>query len=590
MRHLTYLLVAAVAFCAGAFWAVTAPARAQADKDRPPTTNKIISLTGDAEIDGKTLAQWMKYAKHPDPADRKLALTMIALFGEDAKKKALPLLIATLKDKDQAVQGSAVVTLQKICVNLDPTEINQNEFNDLVKGLVGNLHSGVAYARVQAAYALGNIGPAAKDAIEPLVRKTIKESYSYEIRQAAAAALGRVAYDDKKGPDYRAVAALCSATRDDSYVVRLQALTSLIMLGVPKKENDKTYEKRALERLIQQERNRTVQIWAHMFLAELDEALKFLPQAAKNVDKVAEHLQKETDPQNRVHAAAALAALGAKAKGKVPTLIVGLKDPQPVVTAACISALGRLKEHVGAADVRTIIKLLDPMEMPETRAAAAAALGAIGATGRIPLLIELLRDDEDPVANAAAGALAQMKDSLTKPQIDAIAGMLGDKKQKLTVRCRAAQALGAIGQKSKIPNLVEALKDKDSAVAASAVAGLAAMQKELSAEHVQGIVQLLRDKDKPPEMRGFAAQALGVLGDKAKPHIPDLIAALKDKEVLVIQSAILALAHFGKDAKPALDVLTELKKHRDPLIRDSAARAIDIIEGKKSQDNKPADH
>ncbi len=165
--------------------------------------------------------------------------------------------------------------------------------------------------------------------------------------------------------------------------------------------------------------------------------------------------------------------------------------------------------------------------------------------------------------------------------------MLSNGGEKVTIRCRSAAALGAIGQKSKIPVLLEALKDKESAVAQATVYALAAMKDQLSAADLVAIKNLMLDTSKPAETRCQAASLVGMLGGKARAHVPDLVALLKEKETSLVLCGIMALARMGKDAQPAVPVLTELKNHRETVVRETATKAIEEI-NKPEKESKAA--
>lgn len=559
-----------------------------AQKEKTSTPTSAFSGSGEQEIGGKTLDQWLKVTKNRDPAIRENAVRVIAQFGMEARKKAVPTLIACIKDHDAGVSANSVVTLQAILENLEASEINQSEFDELLKGLTNMLKNGTAYARIQSAIALYSIGPLAKSTIPILVQKTTKEAYSWEIRRAGAMALGKVGFD-KEGPDSRAVGALLAALKNDECGdVRLTALSSLSALGVPTQPKDKLAYRHALEFVISEktEKNKIILVWSRLLLVKLEADGKIKPKVAGYIDYIATQLERDTDPQTRMHAAMALGAAGAAAKPRIGVLIAALRDPHGTVCTAAIASLGQLKGQLGEPDYLSIVKLLDKIMPYETRAFAAQALGAAKAITRVPLLIELLSDDEEPVANAAAGALAAMKDDLNKAQLDAVALLLSSPNGKVEIRCRAAQALGMIGAKSKIQDLVNALKDKESTVASSAVAALAAMKDQLGDIHMNALAQLLNDKEKRVETRCHAAQALGLLGNKAKGQIKDLTAALKEKDVPLVVSAVVALSRMGKEANTALPMLNDLKAHRDTTVKEAAADAMDKIMGivKKDKD------
>ena len=96
---------------------------------------------------GHPVAHWLDEAKKPNPKDRKTAVRKLGHVGT-ADPAAIPVVIAALKDKDSAV-------------------------------------------RKEAAAAVLNLGPAAKDA-EPILAEIAKADANKTVREYAAKALIRV--------------------------------------------------------------------------------------------------------------------------------------------------------------------------------------------------------------------------------------------------------------------------------------------------------------------------------------------------------------------------------------------------------------
>lgn len=87
---------------------------------------------------------------------------------------------------------------------------------------------------------------------------------------------------------------------------------------------------------------------------------------------------------------------------------------------------------------------------------------------------------------------------------------------------------------------------------------------------IQKHIEALRDKD----AKGAAYKALAKIG---KPAVPALIAALKDKDNWVRESASMALGTIGHDAKAAVPTLAEALKDKDFGVRLMAAAALGLI-------------
>jgi HEAT repeat protein/tRNA A-37 threonylcarbamoyl transferase component Bud32 len=130
-------------------------------------------------------------------------------------------------------------------------------------------------------------------------------------------------------------------------------------------------------------------------------------------------------------------------------------------------------------------------------------------------------------------------------------------------RLEAVEALGNIAKKNKslIPTLVAALKDREYEVAARASEALRTLGPDAIPELVKHVDQ------KSPEAMRHAANAIGPVGPKGKAAVPMLTAALRLEGRAVHRAAADALARIGPDAKPAI-----------PAIVDALGRALEAKE------------
>jgi HEAT repeat protein len=88
--------------------------------------------------------------------------------------------------------------------------------------------------------------------------------------------------------------------------------------------------------------------------------------------------------------------------------------------------------------------------------------------------------------------------------------------------------------------------------------------------------QELKCKDATGRMR--AAAVMNVLGQKARPAVPDLIECLGDSNYVVRYEAASALGRIGPFAEPAVPALTKLLNDRVRHVREAAAKALEQIE------------
>jgi len=121
-------------------------------------------------------------------------------------------------------------------------------------------------------------------------------------------------------------------------------------------------------------------------------------------------------------------------------------------------------------------------------------------------------------------------------------------------RIEAVKAVGALAQRQKslIPALVAALKDRDYSVAdwASQVLG------DLGAEVVPALLEVVKDKI-ASNARNAAIGALARIGPEAKAAVPLLTQVLKEEGSTPNYSTIDALRAMGEAAKPAVPVLID---------------------------------
>lgn len=315
--------------------------------------------------------------------------------------------------------------------------------------------------RLDAAEALGKIGPRAKTTIPDLMR--LLKDQNVLLSYAAAEALG------KMGPQV------------------IRPLTELL------KAKDKDVR------------------WAAM------EALRQVGPAA--VPALMDLLK---DKEDRLEAAVALGNIGPKAKAAIPALMELLKyehdsatdgsiGPRSVLFAllgneddavhrVAAGALGK----IGAAAVLPLNDLLK--NRGDGWPFAIDALGDIGPEARttIPALIELLKDEEDSVRFSAACALRSMGPE-AKTAIPALMQLLKD--EFWWVQAAAADALGQMGADAKaaVPTLIRLVQEKDGAICREAAEALGSIGPE-ARDAVPALTRLLKDDSK--WTRKSAAEAL----------------------------------------------------------------------------------
>ena len=139
---------------------------------------------------------------------------------------------------------------------------------DAVTILKRSLADSQSIVRYRAAQALGAMGPEAKDAI-PEVINVVKDTATWETRQAAAIALGQIAIDKVNGPSVNVLKALYGALGDAALQVRLGAIQSLTFLGGPVNPEVRLNLVRAIEPVANKDAEASVRIWAHLSIMNI---------------------------------------------------------------------------------------------------------------------------------------------------------------------------------------------------------------------------------------------------------------------------------------------------------------------------------
>ncbi|MCP4396895.1 MAG: NACHT domain-containing protein [bacterium] len=207
-------------------------------------------------------------------------------------------------------------------------------------------------------------------------------------------------------------------------------------------------------------------------------------------------------------------------------------DSQTEARRVAIEALGKIHEpaHVEI--------LLQAMEDPQADIRRTAAF-SLKNLGKIPTLIQALRNQHEGLRNAAAEALAQSRSEQT---IAALAEGLEDEKEY--VRRLAVKTLKEIGGEQAIPPLLQACHDADKELRLTAVEALGqigAQESDMSSRLriVSALVKTLDDE--VSSVQWAAAYALGQIRDRDT--IPALVQALRKNQTHVNRAISDALRH-----------------------------------------------
>ena len=311
-----------------------------ADDKKPPEP------TPPSEIAGKNLKQWIAEIRDPDPGVVENAIRTVVHFGREAREAGPDLIYQLENNKDASIRTNAAIAL-----GILNQELHSSDITKAVDKLGTRMDiDGQTIVRFHATLALSKFGPDAKPVLNKLVLAS-KDGPSWEIRKAAAIALGAAGGDKEKGPDPRAVNALVTALSDKCGQVRLEAVIALGVLGKPATKTETDTVLTALTGRFK-DHDKMVAIWAHASYMAVDGI------NAKRLTDIAAYL-KNSDVTARCHAAKALSMFGADAKAHIPDLVETLHDKQPTVACAAAEALAHMDKDM---------KVEKPKSVPEVTA------------------------------------------------------------------------------------------------------------------------------------------------------------------------------------------------------------------------------
>jgi len=441
-----------------------------------------------------------------------------------------------------------------------------------VAELVRQLESGAPGARVIAAEALGERGPAAADAITALVKvmraPKLNDRADALRLLAARDALVRI------GP--KAVPALTDLLAHEAAPVRAVAAEALGWLGPP--------------------------------------AADAVPALGK--------LLADQSAFVKARAADALARIGPKAESAVPALVKLLGepasteppsfgrgqsgDPKTAATAA-LKAVGpkgvaALREYVLPGLIEQY-KTAKPTPWDGPGVATLAALGP-DAAGALPAIKAYVRRrDSSSDLDALVPVLLKMGPDGVKAFQELLADTKADRRAMIGA-VATSRAYGNQGDLTPIvPTLVAALKDENPAIRSSAawalsdlgartppevinvlVAQLGAPDVDrgaafarIGAPAVPALVRALKAED--PKVQTRAASALGQIGGRARAALPELRGLARSQNVRVALEASAAAARVSLDPKDATALFGALED-ADPKVRVEALaklRALDAL-------------
>jgi HEAT repeat protein len=205
-----------------------------------------------------------------------------------------------------------------------------------------------------------------------------------------------------------------------------------------------------------------------------------------------------------------------------------------------------------------------------------------GGAAAVPVLIELLQDDDDIVRNGAAQCLQSIGPA-ARPAVPALARALFDKSDRVGIR--AAFALADIGPPAleARPSLILVLHDSryGDEFYAIVARSLWKIGGEAEASLIVPMMQKIIKKRDPDSgsAQCTAAELLGEIGPAAKQTVPDLIRMVQDHtdHSGARMRGCTALGKIGPDARAAVPELQKRLTDEYPGVRVCAAEALSRI-------------
>ncbi|HVK07386.1 MAG TPA: HEAT repeat domain-containing protein [Gemmataceae bacterium] len=374
-----------------------------------------------------------------------------------------------------------------------------------------------AAVRVGATQALGEIGPAAGEAVPDLIG--VLRDADETVRCRAAEALGRIGAE-------AAVPALTDELADPSPAVQEAAARALGAFRL----------------------------------------------AAEGAVSALVLLLQHPEEGVRQAAADAIGRIGTLPEEATATLVDSLASRDTLVRAQTAEALGAIGEAAGDA-VPALVEALDDGS-DRVRAKAAEALGKIGngaAEVAVPSLVRALRDKDNWVSALAAEALGEMGEA-AEEAVPSLVRSLGHINP--LVRANAAEALGKMGEVAAValPALEKAAGDEDGGVRAQA---LRAVGEVAGPGPGSDRVFLAGFGDADPRVRASAAEAMGQRGVADEATVEAILPLLEDANDQVKFHVIQALPKLAGPTPEVIEGLCRrLLEDDSPWVRETAAQVL----------------
>ncbi len=495
----------------------------------------------------------------------RLAAVSTILKMNHGHEKAMQLLTNALKDEDWEVCGYAASIVRGISPAMEAIipeliDLLGNEFRYTRENASKALAAigAVAVPALKqalkdenpnkltfASYALGRIGPGAKEAIPELL-----ELIRHENRDTCAAAGYALS---EIGPD--SVPGLIEVLEtDDPRLLK----TVVAVLGFIRHVDDK-----AVAPII----DACIRTEGEINLEACNALVAIGPDA---VSPIIDGLKERKEGMQGL----AVYTLPYLVPDSIPPLLELLEGDDEELASEAASILQQCS--LGPAElmkdaVPDLIRLARIADTP-SRGFVIEALGLIGPEpGVVRLMTELLEDPDIAVRRNAAEALGNCGKAAESAIPELI--KLYDDEENYHFRDRIAGYLGDIGL-AALPALVEGLHHEDNEIRVGVLYAIGELGSDASVTASE-VIELLDDDE--PRVRRAAVSTLGKIGADPDEAIPALIDAMSDTDQFVREEAVDSLMEYGASAKPVIPDIIEALGDTNSKVRSSAAHIFKKI-------------
>ncbi len=406
-------------------------------------------------------------------------------------------------------------------------DLSYEKDESIVPVLMEKLNDPISEVRHAAIMAISRLG--IEDAVPEILKPRFVGSPEMTLRWAAAAALGNLG-------DHRIIDDLIKLAEDEEWLVRNEALNAL---------------KDKVRRIIDSGEMKLSRNLVRMLSVDDPEIIEMAVEGLRNLGE-----------------------------DSCPLLIESLDAVSASVRQQAARTLGLIGKDRAAS---RLIEILSSDPEPTVRAEAAEALGLIGAPEALQPLIAAMGDRDDDTRTKVVDAVVHYDKLATEPVIVAL-----EHSKSAIAKCAAVSALGAIGDPTSIPVLVEQLKSSYYLVRQATISALTQFGDRV-VEPLLGVLSFNRsnidvlldeaERSEDVQTRLRAVRALGDLEDHRAVNLLKSLLSVPEQELgLEAQEALTKIGCAAWQRCGAMGVLGRIGDGRVvpkilSLLRDDSIHA-----------------